>query len=127
MAFSILPSHADRLRLHPVAPRIAPMFCLALLTVSCALASFALACATPFAAFAVLARFGGVAPALRRATPEQAYVVRTLLVHAYRRLRLRDPQLPREVLSTDWPGAAAYALARGLYRSAQARGDRSGR
>ena len=55
MAFSILPSHADRLRLHPVAPRIAPMFCMALLTVSCALASFALACATPFAAFAVLA------------------------------------------------------------------------
>lgn len=55
MALSILPPHADRLRLHPVAPRVAPMFCLALLTASCALASFALACATPFAAFAVLA------------------------------------------------------------------------
>ena len=55
MALNILPSHADRLRLHPVAPRLAPMFCLALLTASCALASFALACATPFAAFAVLA------------------------------------------------------------------------
>ena len=55
MALSILPPHADRLRLHPVGPRLAPMFCLALLTASCALASFALACATPFAAFAVLA------------------------------------------------------------------------
>ena len=55
MALSILPPHADRLRLHPVAPRLAPMFCLALLTASCALASFALACATPLAAFAVLA------------------------------------------------------------------------
>ncbi|MCP3373566.1 hypothetical protein [Bradyrhizobium cajani] len=55
MALSILPSHADRFRLHSVAPRLAPMFCCALLTVSCALASFALACATPFAAFAVLA------------------------------------------------------------------------
>jgi len=32
-----------------------PLFCLALLTASCALASFALACATPFAAFAVVA------------------------------------------------------------------------
>jgi hypothetical protein len=52
---SDMPSHADRFRLHPVAPRLAPMFCFALLTVSCALASFALACATPFAAFAVVA------------------------------------------------------------------------
>lgn len=55
MPLNILPSHADRFRLHPVAPRHAPMFCFALLTVSCALASFALACATPFAAFAVVA------------------------------------------------------------------------
>jgi hypothetical protein len=39
----------------PVEPRHAPLFCFALLTVSCALASFALACATPFAAFAVIA------------------------------------------------------------------------
>ena len=55
MTVTILPAHADRFRLHPVAPRLAPMFCFALLTMSCALASFALACATPFAAFAVVA------------------------------------------------------------------------
>ncbi|MBR0783229.1 hypothetical protein [Bradyrhizobium iriomotense] len=55
MALDILPSQDNRFRLHPVAPRLAPMFCLALLTASCALASFALACATPFAAFAVVA------------------------------------------------------------------------
>ncbi|MGL3109394.1 hypothetical protein [Bradyrhizobium sp. BR 1432] len=55
MALSIQPSRADRLWLHPVTPRLAPMFCFALLAVSCALASFALACATPFAAFAVVA------------------------------------------------------------------------
>ncbi|BAL76601.1 hypothetical protein [Bradyrhizobium cosmicum] len=55
MALDILPSHGDRLRLHPVAPRLAPMFGFLLLTVSCALASFAFACATPFAAFAVVA------------------------------------------------------------------------
>jgi hypothetical protein len=42
-------------RLAPVEPRHAPAFSFALLTVSCALASFALACATPFAAFAVIA------------------------------------------------------------------------
>ncbi|SFN01466.1 hypothetical protein SAMN05216573_1071 [Bradyrhizobium sp. Rc3b] len=55
MALSILPSGGDRFRLHPVAPRLAPMFCFALLTASCVLASFAFACATPFAAFAVIA------------------------------------------------------------------------
>ncbi|MBR0959802.1 hypothetical protein [Bradyrhizobium japonicum] len=55
MALSILPSRADGFRLHPVAPRLAPMFCFVLLTVSCALASLAFACATPFAAFAVVA------------------------------------------------------------------------
>ncbi len=55
MALSILPPPTDHFRLHPVEPRYASMFCFALLTVSCALASFALACATPFAAFAVVA------------------------------------------------------------------------
>src|SRR6516165_4543970 len=53
MAFNILP--AGGLRLAPVEPRHALLFCFALLTVSCALASFALAGATPFAAFTVVA------------------------------------------------------------------------
>ncbi|MGY8661044.1 hypothetical protein Q3C01_01585 [Bradyrhizobium sp. UFLA05-109] len=55
MALNVLPPHTDRVRLDPVEPRYAAIFCFALLTVSCALASFALACATPFAAFAVVA------------------------------------------------------------------------
>ncbi|WFU20965.1 hypothetical protein QA649_22845 [Bradyrhizobium sp. CB1717] len=55
MPAEMLSPDVDRFRLHPVAPRLAPTFCLALLTASCALASFALACATPFAAFAVVA------------------------------------------------------------------------
>lgn len=55
MAADMLSPHVDRFRLHTVAPRLAPMFGLVLLTVSCALASLALACATPFAAFAVVA------------------------------------------------------------------------
>jgi hypothetical protein len=42
-------------RLAPVEPRYAPLYCFALLTAACALASFAFACATPFAAFAVIA------------------------------------------------------------------------
>ncbi|MEY9885413.1 hypothetical protein [Bradyrhizobium sp. USDA 329] len=55
MALDMLPSDGDDSRLNPVTPRLAPMFGFALLTVSCALASFAFACATPFAAFAVVA------------------------------------------------------------------------
>ncbi|GGY62495.1 phenylacetic acid degradation operon negative regulatory protein PaaX [Pseudoduganella albidiflava] len=48
-------------------------------------------------------------------TPERAFVVRTLLIHAYRRVQLHDPQLPVELLPEPWPGAAAYELARELY------------
>lgn len=55
MVFNLLPPNADHFRLHPVEQRYAVMFCFGLLTVSCALASFAFACATPFAAFAVIA------------------------------------------------------------------------
>jgi len=52
-----------------------------------------------------------------RPAPAQAFAIRTLLVHAYRRVRLRDPQLPREVLADDWPGAEAYALSRAIHRA----------
>lgn len=48
-------SSTTAFRLAPVNPRHAPLFCFTLLTISCALASLALACATPFAAFAVVA------------------------------------------------------------------------
>lgn len=55
MSLSLLSPPTNGFRLAPVETRHAPLFCFALLTVSCALASFALACATPFAAFAVIA------------------------------------------------------------------------
>ena len=56
MALDILPHRiAASPRLAPIDRRYAPLFCFALLTVACALASFAFACATPFAAFAVVA------------------------------------------------------------------------
>ena len=55
MSLNLLSPSADGSRLAPVEARHAPLFCFALLTISCALASFALACATPFAAFAVIA------------------------------------------------------------------------
>lgn len=55
MSLSLLSPPTNGFHLAPVETRRAPLFCFALLTVSCALASFALACATPFAAFAAIA------------------------------------------------------------------------
>ena len=52
--------------------------------------------------------------------PEQAFVIRTLLIHAYRRVQLHDPMLPVELLPDPWPGSEAYELARALYRLTQA-------
>ncbi|MGD8428799.1 MAG: phenylacetic acid degradation operon negative regulatory protein PaaX [Ectothiorhodospiraceae bacterium] len=68
---------------------------------------------------AFLARFRPVWRALKGARhldPEQCFLVRTLLIHEVRRLLLRDPQLPDEVLPADWEGAAARLLTRNLYR-----------
>jgi hypothetical protein len=55
MSLNLSSSPANGVRLVPVEARYAPLFCFAPMMVSCALASFALACATPFAAFAVVA------------------------------------------------------------------------
>ena len=43
------------------------------------------------------------------------FIVRTLLIHEYRRLHLRDPLLPARLLRTNWPGAQAAALCRDIY------------
>jgi len=68
-----------------------------------------------------LKRFGAVIDRFRATRedahdPQQCFVVRTLLIHAYRRVLLRDPLLPAALLPLDWPGAAAYALCRDFYR-----------
>ncbi len=49
--------------------------------------------------------------------PETAFVIRTLLIHEYRKIHLRDPQLPHSLLPEDWIGARAYELCRALYRN----------
>ena len=48
--------------------------------------------------------------------PEEAFLLRTLLIHDYRRLLLRDPELPEVLLPGDWPGQQARLLCRELYR-----------
>lgn len=52
--------------------------------------------------------------------PERAFAIRTLLMHGYRRALLRDPMLPDELMPRGWPGAAARALCRNLYRRVEA-------
>lgn len=47
---------------------------------------------------------------------QDAFLVRTLLIHDYRRLMLRDPELPEVLLPPDWPGQQARLLCRELYR-----------
>lgn len=47
--------------------------------------------------------------------PRAAYVVRTLLVHEYRRIHLRDPLLPEPLLPRTWVGGEAYQLCREIY------------
>lgn len=49
--------------------------------------------------------------------PLSAFLVRTLLIQEYRKVMLRDPQLPAELLPANWHGNAAYQLCRNLYRA----------
>jgi len=49
-------------------------------------------------------------------TPEQAFMIRTLLIHAFRRVQLHDPKLPSSLLPQAWPGNESYALCREIYR-----------
>ncbi len=54
--------------------------------------------------------------ASRRRPPEHCLHARTLLIHEYRKVLLRDPHLPVELLPARWAGSAAYRLCRNLYR-----------
>lgn len=56
-------------------------------------------------------------------TEKSAFLVRTLLIQEYRKVLLRDPLLPSELLPADWHGAAAYQLCRNLYRKLYADAD----
>jgi len=48
-------------------------------------------------------------------TAPAAFVIRTLLIHEYRKIHLQDPLLPPTLLPADWVGATAYDLTRRLY------------
>lgn len=65
-----------------------------------------------------LDRFRPVYQGARRSKsldPQSAFQVRTLLIHEYRKILLRDPLLPEAMLPPSWKGFAAYQLCRNLY------------
>ena len=51
-----------------------------------------------------------------RPTASEAFMLRVLLIHEYRRLLLRTHELPRVLLPRTWPGGEALALVVSLYR-----------
>ena len=48
-------------------------------------------------------------------TPLDAMAARTTLIHAWRRIALRDPHLPQSLLPPNWPGLQARSLCIDLY------------
>jgi len=55
--------------------------------------------------------------------PQTAFLIRTLLIQEYRKVLLRDPQLPDELLPANWHGSAAYQLCRNLYLAVYEQAD----
>lgn len=68
-----------------------------------------------------VARYQPIVDALRQAPhesidEEKAFLIRTLLIHDFRRLLLRDPELPDVLLPSSWPGQEARMLCKEIYR-----------
>ena len=47
---------------------------------------------------------------------QDAFLLRLLLIHDYRRLLLRDPELPEVLLPPEWTGQQARLLCKELYK-----------
>lgn len=56
------------------------------------------------------------ARAKKRLDPCRAFQARTMLIHEYRRVLLRDPLLPDVLLPGRWGGISAYQLCRNFYK-----------
>lgn len=55
--------------------------------------------------------------------PLDAMAARTLLIHDWRRIVLRDPGLPQALLPEDWPGFRAREIAAAIYRALVVRSE----
>ena len=66
-----------------------------------------------------IARFESLQQLLTEQTTidqEHAFILRTLLIHDYRRALLTDPNLPAELLESEWSGSKAYTLSKTIYK-----------
>jgi phenylacetic acid degradation operon negative regulatory protein len=74
--------------------------------------------ATAAAYQAFIAQFSALEAATqaKALSPQDAMVARILMIHAYRRIVLRDPGLPSALLPDDWSGHAARAMTGRTYR-----------
>jgi phenylacetic acid degradation operon negative regulatory protein len=61
------------------------------------------------------APFGNSHPA-PKLTRSESFIVRTLMIHWFRRVTLHDPQIPAEMLPDQWPGHFAYELCHRIYQ-----------
>lgn len=59
-----------------------------------------------------------------RLPPLTAFHIRTLMLQEYRKILLRDPLLPAELLPAGWHGVQAYQLCRNLYNRVHTAADR---
>ena len=61
--------------------------------------------------------FGQLPDLLSRETPtmQEAFVLRIMMMHYFRRVALRDPRLPASSFDGDWPGDQAYRLIGEVY------------
>lgn len=56
--------------------------------------------------------------------PQRAFVIRTILIHQYRRILLQDPQLPAPLLPSNWQGERARNRVMEVYKAVQPAADR---
>ncbi|MCW9017564.1 MAG: hypothetical protein OQJ89_11400, partial [Kangiellaceae bacterium] len=52
-----------------------------------------------------------------KADPELQFLIRTLLIHEFRRILLKDLELPKSMLHENWAGESAYQLTKRLYKT----------
>ena len=62
-------------------------------------------------------RFAAIEQGAATLPPASAFFTRTLLIHEYRKVLLRDPQLPKALLPADWPAGKARELCEALYKN----------
>ncbi|WP_138379205.1 phenylacetic acid degradation operon negative regulatory protein PaaX [Luteithermobacter gelatinilyticus] len=66
-----------------------------------------------------LSRYRPVYHALRKGPlprDEECALLRILMIHEYRKILLKDPLLPTQLLPAHWEGTAAHQLCRNIYR-----------